>query len=411
VHHVVIHYNEIGLKGRNRPLFLRRLEANLLQATAGTGIRRVDERSGRLVLPLPRDADWSTIRERLRCVFGVANFSLADRSDLEMSALKAAVDRALEGRVLTSFKVSTRRAYKQFPLSSEEVNRELGAHVLERTHARVSLEDPEVTIHVEVLPRDIYFAFGREAGPGGLPLGVSGSVVALLSGGIDSPVAAYRLMKRGCRAVFVHFHSRPYQDGTSRAKAADLVRCLTRFQFHSRLYLVRFAEVQRQIVAAAPGPLRVVLYRRCMVRIAAEVARREGAKALVTGESLGQVASQTLDNLAVIEEAVALPILRPLIGSDKEEIVRQARALGSYEISILPDQDCCSLFVPRHPATFSTLAEVGQAESRLPIPVLVRTAMEQAEIQAFEFPESASAPSAPAMGRNDRGTVEACVDP
>jgi thiamine biosynthesis protein ThiI len=148
----------------------------------------------------------------------------------------------------------------------------------------VSLEHPEVTIHVEVLPRDIYFAFGRETGPGGLPVGVSGNVVALLSGGIDSPVAAHRLMKRGCRAVFVHFHSHPFQDATSRTKAADLVRCLTRFQFHSRLYLAPFGEVQRQIVAAAPAPLRVVLYRRFMARIAAEIARREGAKALVTGE-------------------------------------------------------------------------------------------------------------------------------
>jgi len=392
VRHVVIHYNEIGLKGRNQPLFLRRLEANLLRATAGTGIRRVDERSGRMVLPVPQDAEWPTIRERLRCVFGVANFSLAERSDLDMSSLKAAVDRALEGRAFASFRVSTRRAYKQFPLNSEELNRELGAYVLDRTHARVSLEHPEVTIHVEVLPRDIYFAFGREAGPGGLPVGVSGNVVALLSGGIDSPVAAHRLMKRGCRAIFVHFHSYPFQDATSRAKAADLVQCLTRFQFHSRLYLVPFGEVQREIVSSAPGPLRVVLYRRFMTRIAAEIARREGAKALVTGESLGQVASQTLDNLAVIEEAVETPILRPLIGSDKEEIVQQARALGSYEISILPDQDCCSLFVPRHPATFSTLEEVRQAESRLPVATLVRMAVEQLEIQAFEFPGSAPTP-------------------
>ena len=388
--HVVIHYNEIGLKGRNQPLFLRRLEANLLRATAGTGIRRVEERSGRMVLPVPQDAEWPTIRERLRCVFGIANFSLAERVDLDLSALKAAMDRALEGRAFASFRVSTRRAYKQFPLDSEGLNRELGAHVLERTQARVSLEHPEVTIHVEVLPREIYFSFGRDAGPGGLPVGVSGNVVALLSGGIDSPVAAHRLLKRGCRAVFVHFHSHPFQDATSRAKAADLVRCLTRFQFHSRLYLVPFGEVQRQIVSTAPGPLRVVLYRRFMARIAAEIAGREGAKALVTGESLGQVASQTLDNLAVIEEAVETPILRPLIGSDKEEIVQQARALGSYEISILPDQDCCSLFVPRHPATFSTLAEIKQVETALPVPALVRTAMEQLEIQAFEFPESAT---------------------
>ena len=387
---VVIHYNEIGLKGKNQPLFLRRLEANLLRVTAGTGVRRVIERCGRMVLPLSPEANWATIRQRLRCIFGIANFSLAERSELDMDQLMVAMDRALEGRRFASFKVATRRAYKQFPLNSEGVNRELGTYVLGRTGARVDLENPELTIHVEVLPRDIYFSFGREAGPGGLPVGVSGSVVTLLSGGIDSPVAAHRLMKRGCRVIFVHFHSFPFQDRTSRAKAADLVGCLTRFQFRSRLYLVPFGEVQRAIVSGAPGPLRVVLYRRFMARIAAEIARCEGAKALVTGESLGQVASQTLDNLAVIEEAVRIPILRPLIGSDKEEIVQQARAVGTYDISILPDQDCCSLFVPRHPATFCNLEEVQRAESGLHIAELVQLATKQLEIHECEFPEPAS---------------------
>jgi thiamine biosynthesis protein ThiI len=342
-----------------------------------------------LALALSRDADWPAIRERLRCVFGVANFSWAERTDPNLEPLKAAMDRALQARTFSSFKVATRRAYKPFPLTSEDVNRELGAHVVARTGARVDLERPEVVIHVEVLPRDIFFSFGREAGPGGLPVGVSGNVVALLSGGIDSPVAVHRVIKRGCRAVFVHFHSAPFQDATSQAKAADLTRCLTRFQYHSRLYVIPFGEVQRQIVAGAPAPLRVVLYRRFMIRIAAEIARREGAKALVTGESLGQVASQTLDNLAVIDDAVRMPILRPLIGSDKEEIVQQARALGSYEISILPDQDCCSLFASRHPATFSTFEEIRQAESRLSVAELVQTAVEQLEIRSFEFPDVA----------------------
>ncbi len=386
--HIVIHYNEIGLKGKNQPLFLRRLRANILRAAGAAGVRRIEERSGRMVLWLDPDAAWDSIRERVRCVFGIANFSLAERTDLDVGALKAAVGRALEGRHFDSFKVATRRAYKQFPLSSEDVNRELGAFVLDRVGTRVDLGHPELTIYVEVLPREIYFSLGREAGPGGLPVGVSGTVVGLLSGGIDSPVAAHRLMRRGCRVVFVHFYSHPFQDGTSRQKAADLTRCLTRFQYVSRLYLVPFGEVQREIVANSPGPLRVVLYRRFMARIAAEIANREGAKALVTGESLGQVASQTLDNLAVVDEAVAMPILRPLIGSDKEEIVRQARALGSYDISILPDQDCCSLFAPRHPATFCNLDEIHRAESPLTVDKLVRVALDKLEIIAFEFPES-----------------------
>jgi len=385
---VMIHYNEIGLKGKNQPMFLRRLEANLLRATAGAGVRRVEQRSGRMVLHLSREADWEAIRGRLRTVFGVANFSLAERVELDMAALKAAVGKALEGRTFRSFKIAARRAFKQFPLTSEDINRELGAFVQGQTQAAVDLERPDLTIHVEVLPRDLYFSCGREAGPGGLPVGVSGRVVSLLSGGIDSPVAAHRLMKRGCQVVFVHFHSFPFLDATSRTKAVELMQLLTRFQYWSHLYLVPFGEIQREVVVGAPAPLRVVLYRRLMGRIAEQIARREQAKALVTGESLGQVASQTLENLAVIEEAVGMPVLRPLIGSDKEEIVQQARALGTYDISIIPDQDCCRLFVPRHPATFSSLDEVRAVESHLPIEKLVQTGLDQMEIQAFEFPDA-----------------------
>jgi len=383
---VVVHYNEIGLKGRNQPLFMRQLQSNLLRATADAGGRRVDERSGRLVLALRPDASWDILRERVRTVLGIANFTFAERTGLEIEALKSAVGRGLEGRQFASFRIATRRAYKAFPLTSEGVNRELGGFVQARTQARVDLDHAEMTIYVEVLPRDIYFAFGREQGPGGLPVGVSGTVVSLLSGGLDSPVAAFRLMKRGCRVVFVHFHSQPFQDGTSRQKAADLVERLTRFQYHSRLHFIPFAEVQQAVVAGAPGPLRIVLYRRFMARIAREIARKEGAKALVTGESLGQVASQTLDNLAVIEAAVDLPVLRPLIGSDKEEIVQQARALGTYDISILPDQDCCSLFTPQHPATFSHLDEVEGVEARLPVDELVAAALRGIETCECTYP-------------------------
>jgi thiamine biosynthesis protein ThiI len=388
----MIHYNEIGLKGKNQPLFLRRLEANLLRATAGTGVRRVEERSGRMVLPLFREADWEAIRERLRSVFGIANFALAERVEPDMTALKKAVGKALEGRTFRSFKVAARRAFKQFPLTSEDINRELGAFVKEQTQAAVDLERPELTIHVEVLPRDLYVSFGREAGPGGLPVGVSGRVVSLLSGGIDSPVASCRLMKRGCQVTFIHFHSFPFLDATSSDKAVELVQVLTRFQYRSMLYLVPFGEIQRQVVVSAPAPLRVVLYRRLMGRIAEQIARREHAKALVTGESLGQVASQTLDNLAVIEEAVGIPLLRPLIGSDKEEIVQQARALGTYEISIIPDQDCCRLFVPRHPATSSSLEEIREVESHLEIEKLVQMGLDQVEMRLFEYPEGSQEP-------------------
>jgi thiamine biosynthesis protein ThiI len=387
---VMVHYSEIGLKGKNQPLFLRRLAKNIRRA-GGAGVHWIEERSGRLVLHLSPEADWPTLRERLQWVYGIANYALALRVEPDMAVLSQAVVESLAPLTFQSFRVSTRRAYKQFPLNSEAVNREVGAAVLSHREVRVDLERPELTVHVEVLPRDIYYSVQREPGPGGLPVGVSGRVVALLSGGIDSPVAAARLLKRGCFVSFVHFHSEPFLDGSSREKACELAQLLTRHQYRSRLYLVPFGEIQREVVASAPAPLRVVLYRRLMTRIAERIALQEHAKALVTGESLGQVASQTLDNLAVIEEAVQLPMLRPLIGSDKEEIVQQARRLGSYEISIRPDQDCCRFFVPRHPATFSTLEEVRAAEAQLAIGKLVEMGLERVEVRNFSFPEEPEA--------------------
>jgi thiamine biosynthesis protein ThiI len=239
---------------------------------------------------------------------------------------------------------------------------------------------------VEILPHDAFFGFNKIAGPGGLPVGASGRVVALISGGIDSPVAAYRMMQRGCRLIFVHFHSTPYLDQTSQQKVRQLVTELTRCQFRSRLYLIPFGEIQRQIVAAVARPLRVILYRRMMLRIAEQVARREKCKALITGESLAQVASQTLDNIAVIQEAAELPILRPLVGMDKQEIIDQARRIGTYQISSIPDQDCCQLFVPKHPATGARLADVQQDEKKLDIEELLRLGTTQAAVEEFSFP-------------------------
>jgi len=210
--------------------------------------------------------------------------------------------------------------------------------------------------------------------------------VSLISGGIDSPVAAYRMLQRGCRLIFVHFHSAPYLDKTSQEKVRQLVTALTRHQFQSRLYLVPFGEIQRQIVAAVNRPLRVILYRRMMLRIAEGLARKEKAKALVTGESLGQVASQTLENMAVIQQAAALPILRPLVGMDKQEIIDQARRIGTFEISSIPDQDCCQLFVPKHPATKARFDEVEDAESNYDPKEMLRFGLENATEEEFSFP-------------------------
>jgi thiamine biosynthesis protein ThiI len=214
-------------------------------------------------------------------------------------------------------------------------------------------------------------------------------VACLTSGGIDSPVAAHRMMKRGCTVTFIHFHSYPILSKASQDKARELVTLLTRWQQRSRLYLVAFGDIQQQVVLAVPGPMRVVVYRRLMLRIAERIARARGAQALVTGDVVGQVASQTLENLAVIGAVAGLPLFRPLIGMDKEEITAEAIKIGSYPISIIPDQDCCTLFTPRNPQTRSRLPDIEKAEAALPIDELVERAVLEAIVEDFKFPASA----------------------
>ncbi|HEX2441767.1 MAG TPA: tRNA uracil 4-sulfurtransferase ThiI [Methylomirabilota bacterium] len=383
---VVVHYHEISLKRGNRPLFLRQLARNLARAVADVGPVNVRQRPGRIVLDLEGHAQPEVVLERARRVCGVASVLLGYRTAATLEAMRAVIGGLIEGRRFASFRITARRAFKTYPMTSVELNRALGAFVLERVATRVDLEHPEVEIVVEVLPDEAFIALDRRPGPGGLPVGGSGTVAALLSGGIDSPVAAWRLMKRGCRVVFVHFHSVPYLPATSQAKARALVERLTEWQYASRLHLVPFGEIQREVVLSVPGPARVVIYRRLMIRIAEAIARREGALALATGESLGQVASQTLENIAAIDAVAAGPVLRPLIGTDKLEITDEARRLGTFEISIEPDADCCTLFVPKHPLTRMSVAEAEAAESRLDVGRLVRDGVEGAVLELFRFP-------------------------
>ena len=250
----------------------------------------------------------------------------------------------------------------------------------------MDLKHPEFVIHVEVVTNDAFYYFDRDRGPGGLPTGTSGKVACLISGGIDSPVAAWRMMRRGCRAYFIHFHSYPILSRTSQDKVRTMVELLTRHQLRSRLFLVPFAPIQQQIVVSVPAALRVVIYRRLMLRIAERIARKIEAHALVTGDCVGQVASQTVENLAVIGSVVTMPLLRPLIGFDKEEITAEAQKLGTYEVSIIPDEDCCTLFTPRYPATRARHAAAALAEAELDIAGLVERAAEAAVVEDFRFP-------------------------
>ena len=385
---VVVHYQELALKGKNRPWFLGRLVRNLRRGLSDLDVESVRALMGRIEVVLGPDASRDEVGERIRRTFGIANFSYARRTTLDLDVIASSILEDLGDRTCTSFRVSARRADKRFPLTSPQVEREVGGRIKQARGWRVNLDEPELEIHVELLTDQAFYFFGKERGPGGLPTGTAGRVVCLLSGGIDSPVAAHRIMKRGCTATFVHFHSYPILSRASQEKARQLVQRLTRWQQRSKLYLVPFGDLQQQVVLSVPPPMRVVIYRRLMLRIAQAIARTRGALALVTGDSIGQVASQTLENLAVVEQASDMPIFRPLIGTDKSEIMAEAEKIGTYPISIVPDQDCCTLFTPRNPLTRARLDDIEAAEQSLPIEEMVARALSGAVIEWDEFPES-----------------------
>ena len=387
----IVHYHELALKGRNRDYFEQRLVDNIRQALKDLGAKRIESLRSRIRIVLPDQAADQAVIDRLTRVFGIANFSLAltvplDLANPNLDALNEGIGDAVRQRSFASFRVTAKRADKRLVLTSMDVERAVGKYVCETTGKKVKLTDPDLTIYIELLAREAYYSIEKVQGPGGMPVGVSGRVACLISGGIDSPVAAYRMMKRGCNAVFVHFSGRPLVSRASEDKVRELVQTLTPYQSHSRLYVVPFGEIQREIVAHAPAPYRIILYRRLMVRIASELARREGCWGLVTGDSLGQVASQTPENLSVIEEAAELPMLRPLIGMDKIEITDQAERIGTFTTSIEPDQDCCSLFTPPHPSTRTRIDDIRKVERGFDIEALVKQGLDKAELSTFSFP-------------------------
>jgi len=387
----IVHYHEFALKGRNRDLFEDRLVRNIQSALKGVGVTRVEKLRSRIRVLLSPEAADDIVRDRLKRVCGIANFFLAQSVPLNLAqpnldALNAAVIQVLKAHSFSTFRVTAKRADKRLTMTSMDVERAVGAAVCEGLNKPVSLKDPELTIYIELLTKEAYFSINKIDGPGGMPVGVSGAVACLLSGGIDSPVAAFRMIKRGCRAVFVHFSGRPLVSRASEEKAHELAKILTASLYEAHLYVIPFGEIQREIVVNTPAPFRVVLYRRMMLRIAEALAKREQCWGLVTGDSLGQVASQTPENLSVIGEVAELPILRPLIGMDKLEITDEARRLGTYEISIEPDQDCCKLFTPPHPSTKTRLDVLQRVEQVLDVPRLVTQGLDKAELSILKFP-------------------------
>jgi thiamine biosynthesis protein ThiI len=385
-HLLLVKYGEVGLKGKNRPHFEQSLVRNVALALRradrdGPGLT-VRHLRGRLFADLgtePDEARVSRLAESAARVFGVVGVAPACQVSLSLEAITEAAIRfareAVEARART-FKLEVRRPNKAFPLPSPQVAAAVGRSVLDSVPGlTVDVHEPDLRIAVEIREEGAYL-YGREIrGPGGLPLGISGRAVALISGGIDSPVATWMAMKRGLTAILLHFWSFPFTGEKARQKVIDLGRVLGGWGPLPGLIVCPFTEIQTAIRDACPEALQVTIMRRMMMRVAQRVALTEGAQAIVTGESLGQVASQTLESLAVIEAATALPVLRPLIGLDKDEIIARARAIGTYEISILPYEDCCTIFVPSRPRIKPTAPEVEDAERDLDLDGLVTRAV------------------------------------
>ncbi len=383
---IVVRFGEVFLKGQNRNMFLDRLRQNLKLAVADSGWR-VEGRHGRFLL-VPQDPEnprpIGRPLEAATRVFGVTSVSPAVRTttDLEDMKVKAV---ALATSCLPpdakTFRVAGRRSDKTLPYTSTEIGAAVGFEVGAAIQLEVDLKHPDFDVGVEA--GDLSFVWAeRRRGPGGLPVGTAGKVAVLLSGGIDSPVAAWMAMKRGCRVEGVYFHSFPLIGDAAREKVLDLAGVLAAWAASPmKVRVVPFAAAQTAVRDACDPRLYVLLYRRLMFRIAERIARKTRAKALVTGESLGQVASQTLENIDVISAVVDMPVLRPLIGHDKQEAVDRAKQIGTFDISALPHEDCCSLFVPKHPETKGKRSVLDHAEEALDIDGLVEEALAGVEVE------------------------------
>jgi thiamine biosynthesis protein ThiI len=384
---VLVHYSEVALKGKNRTWFVGRLVRHIHGALAGLHVKEVRTPIGRIEIILAQDDVLSEALDRLKRIFGIANYAVATRVSQDFNDMASAiVSRLPPKESVKSFRVFVRRADQKFATPSPQLARDLGSRVWEARGWKVDLDHADLVIRVEIVPGAAFIYMGREDGAGGLPTGTGGRLVCLLSGGIDSPVAAWRMMRRGCSLTLVHFHSAPFLSNASQEKAKQLAEVLTRYQLRMRLFLVPFGELQRQITLSVPGDLRVVVYRRMMLRIAQRIAFNVRARGLVTGDVIGQVASQTLDNMIEIDRASQLTVFRPLVGMDKEEIIAQAQRLGTFDISILPDQDSCTLFTPRHPETHARRYDVDQAELTLPVDTMIDSAVTGAVVEQLQFP-------------------------
>jgi len=378
--YILIHYGEIYLKGANRKFFEDQLISNIRQALLEFGSLRLKHVGGRIIIMSEPDWDYELIETKLKQVFGIEYIAFAYNVDQNYKKIEKAIGQFIKDKKFQKFRITTRRTNKKFPTHSHEIDVKIGDFVRKKFKKKVDLENFDLNIHIDIVREYVFIYFDKIDCRGGLPVGVSGKLICLISGGIDSPVAANLMQKRGAEIIYVNFDSYPATPQENREKVKDLVKVLNNFQFKSKLYLVPFLDIQKQILKIAPEDYRVIFYRRMMYRLAAQIAQNESSLALVSGESLGQVASQTIENIYAISQAVTLPVLRPLIGTNKEEVTDIAKLIGTYDISIQPFTDCCSLYIPKHPVTHADLNLILNSEKKWRYQLLLKKTIKNCEI-------------------------------
>jgi len=378
--YIIANYSEIYLKGGNRKFFEQKLLDNIklaLKDFSGVNIKHI---AGRVIIPLNQEWDLKLLENKLKNVFGLDHFTFAWNARQDYKEIEKNLFDLIKNKDFKTFRITARRNNKKFPVHSQEIAEKLGAMVVKKLKKKVDLEKFDLNCHIDIVRDFAFIYFEKIDCRGGLPVGTSQPLICLLSGGIDSPVAANLMQKRGAPIIYVNFDSYPSTPKENQGKVKDLVKVLNRFQFNSKLYIVPFLDIQKETLKIVPPDYRVIFYRRMMYRLAEKIAVKENVLGLVTGESLGQVASQTIENINAVNETVTLPVLRPLIGMNKEEITIIAREIGTYEISIQPFDDCCSLWVPKHPVTRADLKIIHDTEKKWKFTKMLDQAIKKTEI-------------------------------
>lgn len=377
---ILIHYGEIGIKGKNRIKFENLLVENIKKVLKDK-IKKVSREHGRILVFEKENVNHEILKEKLKKIPGIENFSFAIQTLPDINEVKKNSLKLIEKENFRCFRVHSKRSDKNFPFTSMQINEIVGKEIKNKMKKEVNLGNPEITVYIEVGKKNAFIYKEKIYGTGGLPTGMQGKVISLLSGGIDSPVASWMMMKRGCNVIFLHFYNETIVSYPK--KIEEIIQILTETQIESKAYFIKIGDFQREVIKNVPAKYRMLIYRRFMNKIANEIAKREKAKGIITGDSIGQVASQTLDNIICIYSSSNFPVLSPLIGMDKKEIIEIARKIGTYEISIKPYGDCCSFMVAKHPVIKAKIDEIENMERR--IHFSTEKILEKSEVKKFEI--------------------------